>query len=83
MQELMPIGCGLLLGGGLGFVRPSIQLRLGVGLAVALGACATVVTGEFQVSWDYLLVDIPLVALAAIAALVTVRGLVPSWRESD
>jgi hypothetical protein len=33
-------------------------------------------------SWDYLLVDIPLVALAAFAALLPVRGLRPMSEES-
>ena len=47
-----------------------------------LGTLATVVTGEFKLSWGYLLVDIPLVGLAAFLALVSVRHLSPAWRES-
>jgi hypothetical protein len=29
MQELIPLGCGLLLGAAIGFVRPSIRLPVG------------------------------------------------------
>jgi hypothetical protein len=32
MQELIPLGCGLLLGAALGFVRPSIRLPVGAAL---------------------------------------------------
>jgi hypothetical protein len=82
MQELIPIGFGLVLGATLGFVRPSIRLPVGAALSVALGTLATVVTGEFKVSWEYLLVDIPLVVLATFLALVSVRRLTPAWRAS-
>lgn len=82
MQELIPVACGLLLGAGLGLMRPSIRLPVGAVLSVLLGLFATVITGEFKMSWEYLLVDIPLVALAAFLALVTVRHLAPAWRES-
>jgi hypothetical protein len=73
MQELIPFGCGLLLGAALGWVRPSIRLPLGALLAIAMGVFATVVTGEFKLSWDYLLVDIPLVAVAAFAGFAALR----------
>ena len=82
MQELIPIGCGLLLGAALGFLRPSIRLPVGAALCIVLGTLATVVTGEFKLSWGYVLVDIPLVGLAAFLALVSVRHLSPAWRES-
>ena len=73
MQELIPFGCGLLLGAALGWVRPSIRLWIGAVLAAALGLLATVVTGEFRLSWEYLLVDIPLVAVAAFAGFAALR----------
>ena len=44
---------------------PSLRLWVGVLLSAVLGLCATVLSGEFEVSWDYLLVDIPLVAVSA------------------
>jgi hypothetical protein len=74
VQELFPLGCGLLLGAGLGWLRPSAPLPIGLVLAVALGVTATVVTGEFEISWSYLLIDIPLVAVAAVVGLLTTRA---------
>jgi hypothetical protein len=81
MQELIPVGCGLLLGAALGYIRPSMRLPIGAALAVVLGVCATVVTGEFKLTWSYVLVDIPLVALATCLAFVTFRRLTPAWRS--
>jgi hypothetical protein len=82
MQELLPLACGLLLGLTLGFVRPRLRLPLGVGLAIVLGTLATVVTGEFKTSWGYLLVDIPLVAVAAFLGFLSARHLRPAtWRS--
>ena len=81
MQELIPVGLGLLLGAALGYIRPSVRLPVGAALAVVLGVCATVVTGEFKLSWEYVFVDIPLVALATFLSLVTVRHLAPAWRS--
>ena len=82
MQELIPIGFGLVLGAMLGLVRPSIRLPVGAALCVVLGTLATVVTGEFELSWGYVFVDIPLVVLAALAALMSVKHLRPAWRAS-
>jgi hypothetical protein len=73
VQELIPIGLGLVLGAVLGSVRPSMRLPLGVLLTVAFGVLATTITGEFKSSWGYLLIDIPLVALSALAGLLAGR----------
>ncbi len=78
MQELFPLACGLLLGAALGFVRPTIRLPVGVCLAIVLGVLATVLTGEFKTSWGYVLVDIPLVAVAAILGLFAARHARPA-----
>jgi hypothetical protein len=82
MQELIPLGCGLLLGAALGYLRPALRVPVAAALSVVLGLLATVVTGEFRLSWGYLAVDIPLVALAALAGLLCVRPLSPAWRAS-
>ena len=71
MQELFPLACGLLLGAALGFVRPTLRLPVGAAMAVVLGVLATVATGEFKTSWSFVLIDIPLVALAAVVGLLT------------
>lgn len=83
MQELFPMACGLLLGVALGFVRPTLRLGLGALLAVVLGTLATVITGEFKTSWGYLLVDIPLVGVAAFLGFLLARNLRAGiWRPS-
>jgi len=73
VQELLPIACGLVLGSALGLLRPATGIAVGIAGAVALGATATVLTGEFRISWEYLLVDIPLVACAAFAGMLVAR----------
>lgn len=80
MQELFPLACGLVLGALLGAVRPSIRLPVGAALAIVLGVVATVATGEFTTSWSYLLIDIPLVALAATVGLAAGRQVSPGKR---
>jgi hypothetical protein len=78
MQELIPLFLGLVLGLGLGTLRPGIRLPVGAALSVAVGVLATVVTGEFKVTWGYVLVDIPLVAGAAILGLMAARQVRPT-----
>ena len=73
MQELFPLACGLLLGSALGYLRPALRLSVGAALSIVLGVLATVVTGEFKTSWSYLLIDIPLVAVAATLGLAAGR----------
>lgn len=81
MQELFPLARGLLLGVTIGFVRPTQRLPIGITLAIVLGLPATVVTREFKTGWEYLLVDIPLVALAAVIGFFSARHLHPAiWR---
>lgn len=80
MHELFPLFCGLLLGVGLGALRPGIRLPVGAALSVALGVLATVVAGEFEISWGFVLIDIPEVALAAFLGLTAVRQLRPRLR---
>lgn len=71
MQELLPLGAGLLLGMLLGVVKPALRLPLGVGLAAVLGLLATVVTGEARISWSYVLIDIPIVGIGAVIGVLT------------
>jgi hypothetical protein len=73
MHELLPIASGLLLGALLGLLRPSLRLPVGAAAAVCLGLVATVVSGEFRVSWGFLSIDIPAAALAAVAGLLVVQ----------
>jgi len=73
MEELFPIMTGLVIGGLLGLIRPSMRFWVGATLAVIFGVLATVISGEFRISWAFLLIDIPLVAGSAIAGLALMR----------
>lgn len=75
VNELLPIASGLVAGALLGFLRPSLRLPAGIALAVVLGTLATVVSGEYRIGWEFLLIDIPLVGLCAVAGLLTARWL--------
>ncbi|HEY7487638.1 MAG TPA: hypothetical protein VH912_24505 [Streptosporangiaceae bacterium] len=73
LNELFPIVSGVLLGLLIGTIRPSLRLWVGVPLATILGVLATVVSGEFRIGWEFLLIDIPLVAASAIATILVGR----------
>jgi hypothetical protein len=74
MHELFPIVSGLLLGAALPLIRPQIRLRVGVAASVVLGALATIISGEFRIGWEFLLIDIPLVALCSVVGFATARA---------
>ena len=74
MQEVLPIAAGALVAvftSTLAARRPRVFAV--VALGVALGTAATIASGEFRVSWEFLAVDIPLVALSALAATLLSR----------
>jgi hypothetical protein len=75
VSELLPILSGLCLGALLGALRPTLRIWTGVVLAVALGVLATVISGEFRITWAFLLIDIPLVAFSAALGLLAIRRL--------
>jgi hypothetical protein len=72
-RELLPVALGLGVGAGLAGLRPSLSVAVGIMIAVPLGFLVTVVTGEFELGWEYLLVDIPLVAVSSAAGSRIVR----------
>lgn len=75
MHELFPIVSGLLLGAALPLIRPRVRLEFGVGASVVLGALATVISGEYRIGWEFLLIDIPLVALSSVTGCATARAM--------
>lgn len=75
MNELFPILGGLAVGVTLGALRPRTRIVVGFLAAVVVGGLATVLSGESQVSWGYLLVDIPLAGLSSVAAMFVARRL--------
>ena len=71
--EIVPILSGLLLGAFLGWIEPASRKRIGVPIALALALFATITSGEFRVSWAFLLLDALLVTAAALVGLVTLH----------
>ena len=65
MNEILPLCSGALLGLLAGWLRPSQRLNVVVSLSVLFGVLASAATGELSMGWEYVLVDIPLVALSA------------------
>jgi hypothetical protein len=65
VNEIIPLCSGALLGLLAARLRPSQRLGVVVSLSILLGVGASAVTGELSIGWEYLLVDIPLVALSA------------------
>jgi hypothetical protein len=75
VEEILPLVSGLFLGALIGLLRPSSRIPVGAALVVAFGVLATVVSGEYLVSWSFLLIDIPLVAVSAAASLYVTHRL--------
>jgi hypothetical protein len=75
VEELLPVASGLVIGLALGLLRPSLRVPIGVVLIIAFGVLATAVSGEYLISWSFLLIDIPLVAVSAAAGLFVTHHL--------
>ena len=73
--EIIPIISGLLLGALLGSMQPALRKRIGLSAALAISFLATIFSGEYRMSWGFLLVDIALVVVAAVVGLVTLQRL--------
>ncbi len=67
MNELFPIAAGLLCGLLLGTVTARRKVIVGLAFSVVAGVLATMLSGEWRISWAFLLIDIPLVAVSAVA----------------
>jgi xanthosine utilization system XapX-like protein len=81
VEELLPVASGLVLGSILGLLRPSVRVPAGLIMIVMLGVIATVVSGEYLISWSFLIIDIPLVAISAAAGLFLTHRLRWAGRE--
>jgi hypothetical protein len=71
--ELLPASMGFVLGALLTRLHSARRWWIGITLILLLAASATVLTGEFQLSWGFLLVDIPLVGIATCAGFIAFR----------
>ena len=76
MTEVFPIVAGLLCGLLLGSLTARRRVFVGLGFAVVAGVLATVVSGEWRISWAFLLIDIPLVAVSAVVGDLLSRTVV-------
>lgn len=74
MHEIFPVVAGALVG-IIAMRIASLQIRTIViaVLSVAFGVAASAVSGELALSWEFVLVDIPLVAISALATIFVVR----------
>ena len=75
MEEVFPVGSGVVLGLVIAYLVPG-RLRTWVlgGVSVVIGAMASWVSGELAVSWVYLLIDIAQVLVAgAMTRFLAVR----------
>jgi hypothetical protein len=64
-------------------VRPRTRPLVAVAASIVLGTLATVVSGEFRTSWDFLLIDIPLVAFATSIGFFVTRRLRPAFVRDE
>jgi hypothetical protein len=77
-SEFFPVAAGVLIGLILGGITARKRPWAWLALSVLFGVAATVLSGEYKVSWEYLLVDIPLVGGASAVAFVASRAFVGS-----
>jgi hypothetical protein len=76
VTEFFPIVAGLLCGLLLGSLTARRRVVVGLAFSVVAGVLATVVSGEWWISWAFLLIDIPLVAVSAVAGDLLSRRIV-------
>jgi hypothetical protein len=71
--EVLPVVSGLALGTFLGWARPALGKPAATALILLLAVAATVASGEFRLSWGFVLVDITMVAVPACASFLALR----------
>jgi Na+/serine symporter len=76
VEEIFPITAGLICGLLLGSLTARRRLAVGLVVSILVGALATVVSGEWRITWAFLLIDIPLAAGCAAVGSLTSRALV-------
>lgn len=66
MNEVVPILGGLVAGMLLHLLPVRFRVLAGIMAALGVGFAATVITGEYKVSWEFLLFDVPLASLCLV-----------------
>ena len=84
MNEIFPV----LYGCGVGFVCSLVQSRrwrfcCWLVMSAVFGLAATIVTGEWKIGWEFLLIDIPLVAAASFAVMALRKRMKQRMRVSE
>lgn len=74
MNELFPIVAGFLAGTLVAWLPALKRRRLTWLAGLVVGVAATVMSGEFRVSWAYLLADVPLVAVSGVLGIRLARA---------
>ncbi len=81
MAELFPLAAGLLVGVlvGRSFAGRTVWALIALA-AVAIGFCATLISGEWLSSWEFVFVDIPEALVTALLGVALVRWVARSRR---
>lgn len=72
MNELFPILSGATVGVALGLAASRLRLPIVIAAALVLGTLATIISGEYKIGWEFLLVDIPLVGISSVVGWLAV-----------
>lgn len=75
MSELFPVLSGVVIGVALGAIAPNLRVPIALALALVIGFVATVISGEYSLTWGYLLVDIPLVGVSTATSYLVARAI--------
>lgn len=73
MAEIVPIVLGLVSGLIVGASTVHYPVLRWLLASLLLGVAATVLTGEWRLSWAYIAVDVPLVAFASAVGFALAR----------
>lgn len=82
MNELLPILGGVLAGMFAGLVPCRARMPAATLLASVVAVVATVVSGEYRISWSYVLIDAALAIVAALG-MTLVPGVMRFRSSSD
>jgi hypothetical protein len=75
MNEVVPVALGVVIGAMVGLLTARYKPWLWVTVSIIIGCLATVLTGEWRISWAFLLIDIPLIGLFSALGFLVVRQL--------
>ncbi|HAX24104.1 MAG TPA: hypothetical protein PLR44_12355 [Thermomicrobiales bacterium] len=74
MNEIFPVLAGVLVG-IIAMRIASLRVRTAaiILLSVVFGIAASAISGELALTWEFVLVDIPLVAISSLVTVFVVR----------